>query len=250
MYKDCLFKHEQNMATYHQIRSIHNTLYTDKVTKLTLTPQDDKRYLMIEKLTRYRFRVIGSRGEVLKEGRLLHKNRLAACQAATRCLERMLRQQLNVGAQESTSHKEPLFSVACYEVLIPRRMQRKSGDNCKHIRSSFEYVMESIYVDELKVKVNELCNGNCYGCEVDHPSQVHHQCLMMEANERVDYYFDAALSSMPHRSILDKAREQMKSSSEINTECYQNVDYLNTSFFSVSRKERVEQKLREKMRDF
>ncbi|XP_046570051.1 uncharacterized protein LOC124278380 [Haliotis rubra] len=46
MFKDCLFKRKQSFGSYHQIRSLHNTLYTDKVTKLTLTPQDDKRYLL------------------------------------------------------------------------------------------------------------------------------------------------------------------------------------------------------------
>ncbi|XP_071098102.1 uncharacterized protein [Haliotis cracherodii] len=250
MFKDCLFKHQQNISTFHQIRSIHNTLYTDKVTKLALTPQDDKRYLMIGN----RFRVTGSQGEVLKEGRILQRSHLAACLTGSRCLERMLRHQVN-GAAETMLHRGP-FSVTSQEVVISKRWRHKRNHNLKkHIRSVFESVMTSVYVDELQSKVNELCNKDCYGCEVDHPSQVHHPCLMMGAEERVDIYFDDALSTMSHRLILEKTREQMASSSRLlfsllNTKCYENEHYLNTYFFTSSRKEQLEQKLREKMRDF
>ncbi|XP_041376764.1 uncharacterized protein LOC121389230 [Gigantopelta aegis] len=46
MFKECLFEHKQTMASYHQIRSFHNELYTIKIKKIALTPLDDKRYLL------------------------------------------------------------------------------------------------------------------------------------------------------------------------------------------------------------
>ncbi|XP_041350453.1 uncharacterized protein LOC121369418 [Gigantopelta aegis] len=46
MFKDCLLKHKQTTASYHQIRSFHNELFTIKTTKIALTPLDDKRYLL------------------------------------------------------------------------------------------------------------------------------------------------------------------------------------------------------------
>lgn len=42
----------------------------------------------------------------------------------------------------------------------------------------------------------------CYGCEVDHPSQTHHTCLMWTRHEHLDCYFEQVYEKINDTSIL------------------------------------------------
>ena len=47
---------------------------------------------------------------------------------------------------------------------------------------------------QLQSAYNLVCQQICYGCQVDHPSQIQHGvCLMMDEAERVEYYLNEAL---------------------------------------------------------
>ena len=44
-------------------------------------------------------------------------------------------------------------------------------------------LMNVIFTDVVNERVETLKKEKCYGCEVDHPSQRHHDCLMMSEDE-------------------------------------------------------------------
>lgn len=46
--------------------------------------------------------------------------------------------------------------------------------------------------DLLRSKISELSQKHCYGCEVDHPSQTNHTCLMLSEMEHFFSYRDEA----------------------------------------------------------
>jgi hypothetical protein len=46
------------------------------------------------------------------------------------------------------------------------------------------HLLEAIYIHAIQNEVNKICEDNCYGCEVVHPSQRNHDCLMMDDEER------------------------------------------------------------------
>jgi hypothetical protein len=46
------------------------------------------------------------------------------------------------------------------------------------------HLLEAIYIYAIQNEVNRICEGNCYGCDVGHPSQRNHDCLMMEDEEK------------------------------------------------------------------
>ena len=46
------------------------------------------------------------------------------------------------------------------------------------------HLLEAIYIHAIQNEVNKICEDNCYGCEVGHPSQRNHDCLMMDDEER------------------------------------------------------------------
>ena len=51
MYKDALFKESITQATMHVIRSINHQIYSMVCNKLALSPYDDKRYVLDNKLS-------------------------------------------------------------------------------------------------------------------------------------------------------------------------------------------------------
>ncbi len=51
MFKECLFNRHRTMATFHQIRSFCNELYTIRTSKIALTPLDDKRFIYDDGVT-------------------------------------------------------------------------------------------------------------------------------------------------------------------------------------------------------
>ena len=53
-----------------------------------------------------------------------------------------------------------------------------------------QYKLE--FAQHLRNKVRDLAEKYCYGCEVDHPSQTHHTCLMWTEQEHFNLYRDEA----------------------------------------------------------
>lgn len=53
-------------------------------------------------------------------------------------------------------------------------------------------------LDLLPVVVKE----NCYGCEVDHPSQTHHTCIMWTEHEHLDAYFETTFEKMNYFDVV------------------------------------------------
>ena len=49
-----------------------------------------------------------------------------------------------------------------------------------------------VFADQICNKVSELSQTYCYGCEIDHPSQTHHTCLMLKELEHFYLYRDEA----------------------------------------------------------
>lgn len=72
--------------------------------------------------------------------------------------------------------------------------------------SSKVMLMDS-YFDFMYAKAMHEClptivKENCYGCEVDHPSQLQHACLIYDHEESIYMYFDELLSAVNEDSIL------------------------------------------------
>ena len=59
---------------------------------------------------------------------------------------------------------------------------------------AFVHFLEVIYIHAIQNEVNKICEVYCYGCEVGHPRQGNHDCLMMEDEEKwLMYTVDAAM---------------------------------------------------------
>ena len=55
---------------------------------------------------------------------------------------------------------------------------------------------------KLCMNVFQLLSNKTYGCEVDHPSQLQHACLMYDREESIYRYFDELISAVDEDSIL------------------------------------------------
>jgi hypothetical protein len=49
-------------------------------------------------------------------------------------------------------------------------------------------LLEGLYANAVAHEVQRLCVESCNGCQVGHPSQRQHDCLMMNENERWQMY--------------------------------------------------------------
>lgn len=50
---------------------------------------------------------------------------------------------------------------------------------------------------------------NCLGCEVNHPSQTQHTCLMWTNMEHLDIYFDVAYKKIDEKDIVSRMKDQV-----------------------------------------
>ena len=65
-------------------------------------------------------------------------------------------------------------------------------------------LVEAIYINAVAVEANRLCTRNCRGCEIAHPSQREHDCLMMPEEERCEVHCDIAVDIVNEEMILEQ----------------------------------------------
>ena len=69
-------------------------------------------------------------------------------------------------------------------------------------------LIERIYTEAIASEIRRLCEENCFGCKIAHPSQRQHDCLMLTIEERWDLYCkDAVAFVNEKRSIWDEFLE-------------------------------------------
>ena len=59
---------------------------------------------------------------------------------------------------------------------------------CLHGKVASYNLLEGIYANAVAQEVERFCVESCNGCQVGHPSQRQHDCLMMNENERWQMY--------------------------------------------------------------
>ena len=52
-------------------------------------------------------------------------------------------------------------------------------------------------------KINELVLEKCYGCQTNHPSQKHHECLWLDWEAKIDTYMDSAISQLTESEFIE-----------------------------------------------
>ena len=57
------------------------------------------------------------------------------------------------------------------------------------------------FSNTMKPILRDIAKQNCYGCQVDHPSQIQHSCVMMSVDEQLNLFFDDALKQV-HEIVL------------------------------------------------
>ena len=71
--------------------------------------------------------------------------------------------------------------------ILPFRCESHTME-CLHGKTASYNLLEGIYANAVAHEVQKLCVESCNGCQVGHPSQRQHDCLMMNENERWQMY--------------------------------------------------------------
>lgn len=74
---------------------------------------------------------------------------------------------------------------------------------CKH-------TLEFLYARTILELLPEIVKENCYGCEVNHPSQTSHPCLMWTEYEHLECYFNVCKAKICEKDIIRKFTEQVE----------------------------------------
>jgi hypothetical protein len=81
-----------------------------------------------------------------------------------------------------------------YNEPIHKRKQQNMRDS-----------LNECIVDELQRIISDEVYKNCYGCQVDHPSQMQHVlCLFTSRDEWVELYIEKALSQLNLYNVMEK----------------------------------------------
>ena len=73
-----------------------------------------------------------------------------------------------------------------------------------------KHTLDYLYARTILELLNDVVKENCYGCEVDHPSQVEHTCLMWTQVEHLDVYFNLTFEKIIYGDIVKKFRKKVE----------------------------------------
>ena len=68
----------------------------------------------------------------------------------------------------------------------------------------------SCYITEVSANISTLVVQECYSCEIDDPSQRHHDCLMMPCDMRMLTYYDKAKEIIDGKIVMEEFFETLK----------------------------------------
>ena len=93
--------------------------------------------------------------------------------------ETVIKQSSEFSVQKTT------LAIAIY--ILPIRCESHTME-CLHGKTASYNLLEGIYANAVAHEVQKLCVESCNSCQVGHPSQRQHDCLMMNENERWQMY--------------------------------------------------------------
>ena len=67
-----------------------------------------------------------------------------------------------------------------------------------------------IFARKIREALADVAKVNCYGCQIDHPSQTHHSCLMLSEIEHLYSYYHEATEKVNTRDVLCLWKEEVK----------------------------------------
>ena len=84
-------------------------------------------------------------------------------------------------------------------------------DEVQHIQrqqivSLIAHLFRLAYAAMVDSLVHEEKKSNCHGCAIQHPSQRHHSCLMMDGEDAWMYYYDDVVEKIDLSLVLNTAQ--------------------------------------------
>ena len=71
-------------------------------------------------------------------------------------------------------------------------------------------------VEVIEEMIEKLKKSTCAGCEIDHPSQTRHTCIMRDAQEHLNMHFDRVYQSF---QLMDALKAYKEKSDKLNISC-------------------------------
>lgn len=82
--------------------------------------------------------------------------------------------------------------------------------NVNKVEKLVQHTLQFLYARTVLEILPKVVTESCYGCDVNHPSQVQHTCLMWSRTEHLDTYFDIAFKRIDEKDIVSKLINQVE----------------------------------------
>lgn len=86
------------------------------------------------------------------------------------------------------------------QIAISRASQNMN-ESTAHVMIMNSY-FDFVYAKAMHDQLGSVVRQECYGCQVDHPSQVQHSSVMFEENENIKMYFDHLLTAVSENEFF------------------------------------------------
>lgn len=98
---------------------------------------------------------------------------------------------------------ENVFTMESQNVAMPESETRK-------MVCLLEFALKFYYAKSVIENVGSIAISMCTGCEIGHPSQEQHSCLMLSQEEKCMMYFDEALIQLNEEVMLSQWLTEVK----------------------------------------
>lgn len=97
-----------------------------------------------------------------------------------------------------------------YTAVLNRDSLTLAMDICDNSISFMLSIYNIKFASKLREDVLNLSTKHCYGCEVEHPSQTQHTCLMWTESEHLEMHFEEALVNVNRKAVINMWQDEMK----------------------------------------
>lgn len=87
--------------------------------------------------------------------------------------------------------------------------------------------LKQIFIEELQCIITDLAKSHCYGCSVDHPSQIQHDiCIMSTTDEWTDMFLEKAIRQMNLENVKQKWDLELREKGSISNQPSVDTDLI------------------------
>ena len=134
-------------------------------------------------------------------------------------------------------------------IIVRRRVVYRSVDEIdeRSARCAAERMLTLCFAMKINELIKKRATETCPACEIEDPSQLHHDCLMLDFEDHINMHFGYAYNTVSDHAVLSRWETFLRNTGilrkihPIYLLKYRCVEWLNNDFKSIEWKRSVKQ---------